>query len=213
MKQITQFFGILLTGILLWGCSNSDKPALAIHEQQYIQGIELAKGGDFTAAIHSFKTALSEMPGYSPADGSMAIAKDAEAGKLKPQAAMALFRAIDFGNHFDNEKKIRELNLAISIDPNYAPAYNERGIAFFDMGKFRQALSDRNQAIELSPNEPASYYNKALTCEKLEMFEDAIDAYARFIERANPRQKEHVEYARFRIEELEELVLQGRKNT
>ena len=105
------------------------------------------------------------------------------------------------------------MNYAISLDPDYALAYNERGIAYFELGKFEQALLDRNRAIELSPNEPAAYYNKAVTCEHLKRYDEAIEAYVRFIERATVHQQSHVKFARDRIKELQKVINQKRHNT
>jgi tetratricopeptide (TPR) repeat protein len=204
---------LFAAALLLTGCPQNQQPQMASYEMHYQNGIRFAKSGMFDQALREFQSSLELEPGYIPSEGSMQIVIDVMNGKVLPTAAMAIFRAIELGNKFDNQRKIKELNYAISIDPGYALAYNERGIAYFELGKFEQALLDRNRAIELAPNEPAAYYNKAVTCEHLKRYGEAIEAYVRFIERATIHQKNHVKFARQRIKKLQKVMNQKRHNT
>ena len=44
-----------------------------------------------------------------------------------------------------------DYNKAIEINPQYAKAFNNRGIAKHDLGDKQGALEDYNKAIELNP--------------------------------------------------------------
>lgn len=207
---------ITLAGIMLilsTGCQKTETQQAAQHEffGHYNSGIQLGAAGRFTEAKQEFQTALELQPLFHPAEVTLRIAKDAENGVLQPKAGTALFRGIEYGNRYEVDQKIREINVAISINPDYAPAYNERGIAYFDQEKYPQALMDRDRAIELEPEFAAPYFNKALVCEKLHRYEEAITAYQGFIKYATPYQAEHVGYARHRVKELQEMLAGGQQ--
>ncbi len=176
------------------------------YKLHYTRGLSLGIDGKFSLAQAELENSLQIQPLYTPAEGCLRIAKDAQNGVIEADAAKALFRGIELGNRSRTAQKLREINVAISLSPAYAPAYNERGIAYFDLGKYRQALSDRNKAIELEPDYAASYYNKAVVCEELSLFDEAINAYQEFLERAPESYGVHIQFARIRIAELEMML-------
>jgi tetratricopeptide (TPR) repeat protein len=48
----------------------------------------------------------------------------------------------------------------IRLDPNFAEAYNNRGVACYAKGKYDRAVADYNQAIALNPHYVLAYYNR-----------------------------------------------------
>jgi Flp pilus assembly protein TadD len=56
---------------------------------------------------------------------------------------------------------IEILDQAIQLDPNYALAYNYRGVAYFRSKSFEKALADFNKAIQLDPCLAVAYNNRA----------------------------------------------------
>ena len=59
---------------------------------------------------------------------------------------------------------INYFNKAIEINPRYADAYNNRGLAYgMGKGQYDKAISDFNKAIELNPKY-AGFYNKRGAC-------------------------------------------------
>ncbi len=59
------------------------------------------------------------------------------------------------------DQAIVNLDRAIQMDPNYALAYNYRGMAYFRSKNFEKALADFNKAIQLNPNLAVAYNNRA----------------------------------------------------
>ncbi|HEV3329885.1 MAG TPA: tetratricopeptide repeat protein [Bryobacteraceae bacterium] len=59
------------------------------------------------------------------------------------------------------KEAIAELNEAIRLDPDHAPAYNARGFAWYRLYNFSLALADLDKAIELDPNYANAYRNRA----------------------------------------------------
>ncbi len=56
---------------------------------------------------------------------------------------------------------MRAYDRAIEIDHNNSFAWNDKGFAFYDLGKYEEALKAYDKAIEINPNYSLSWYNRA----------------------------------------------------
>ena len=56
---------------------------------------------------------------------------------------------------------IEDYNKAITTDPNYVPAYNNRGNAYKNKGQYDKAIEDYNKSIAIDSKRVAAYYNLA----------------------------------------------------
>src|SRR5438552_1972792 len=54
---------------------------------------------------------------------------------------------------------IDELNLAVSLDPGYAPAYNVYGLVYAVLGEDRKAEQNFERALQLTPNDSDTHHN------------------------------------------------------
>jgi type IV pilus assembly protein PilF len=54
---------------------------------------------------------------------------------------------------------LEELNLAVKIDPEYAPAYNIFGLVYAVLGEDRKAEQAFGQALKLAPNDSEIHHN------------------------------------------------------
>ena len=54
---------------------------------------------------------------------------------------------------------IGELNTAVKLDPNYAPAYNIYGLIYAVLGEDRKAEQNFERALALAPNNPDIHHN------------------------------------------------------
>jgi tetratricopeptide (TPR) repeat protein len=70
---------------------------------------------------------------------------------------------------------------AIRLDPNLAPAYNNKGIALRDLKHSQEALEAYEQAIRLNPNFAAAIYNKGNAFRALNRHQEALEAYEQVI--------------------------------
>jgi serine/threonine protein kinase len=66
------------------------------------------------------------------------------------------------GKYTNPQQAIAYLNEAIRIKPDYAGAYNNRGIAFINIGEYEKAIKDFNEAIRWSPHNATPYKNLAI---------------------------------------------------
>jgi Flp pilus assembly protein TadD len=57
---------------------------------------------------------------------------------------------------------IKYFNKALSLEPNEALVYSNRGYAFYKMHDYSRALSDINKSISLYPTNSYAYRNLAL---------------------------------------------------
>jgi tetratricopeptide (TPR) repeat protein len=57
-------------------------------------------------------------------------------------------------------KAIADYTQAIKLNPNFAPAYKDRGTAYSFSGDYDKALADFNQALRLNPNDPTVYQGR-----------------------------------------------------
>ena len=70
---------------------------------------------------------------------------------------------------------------AIALDPNYAAAYNNRGVAYKNKGQNDRAIEDYNKAIALDPNYAAAYNNRGIAYNDKGQYDRAIEDYSKAI--------------------------------
>ena len=68
-------------------------------------------------------------------------------------------------------------NQAIEIDPNYADAWNNKGIALRNLRKFKEAIYCCDMAIMINPNYADAWNNKGVSLGKLGKYKEAIESY------------------------------------
>jgi tetratricopeptide (TPR) repeat protein len=66
----------------------------------------------------------------------------------------------DGKQYTDPKKAIEYLDKAIKLQPNYAEAYNQRGVAHGNIGQNQPAIEDFNAAIRLQPDHVLAYFNR-----------------------------------------------------
>ncbi len=62
---------------------------------------------------------------------------------------------------------------AIKIDPNYADAWNNKGIALRNLGKYDEAIECYDRAIKIEPNYADAWNNKGVSLRKIGQQKDA----------------------------------------
>jgi tetratricopeptide (TPR) repeat protein len=70
-----------------------------------------------------------------------------------------------FYDRKEYDKAISDFTEAIRLDPNYAAAYYNRGLAYYfnsSWGTFDKAISDHSEAIRLDPNSCIPYSSRGI---------------------------------------------------
>jgi tetratricopeptide (TPR) repeat protein len=88
--------------------------------------------------------------------------------------SLALFTG---GEFTDAKKALGYLNNAIKLQPDYARAYNSRGLAYRNLGQHQRAIEDCNEAIRLKPDFAEAYSNRGSAYGKLGQYQLAIKDY------------------------------------
>lgn len=78
-------------------------------------------------------------------------------------------------------KAIELYTQALAVNPNYADAYINRGLAQVTAVNYDAAISDYTQAITLDPKKPLSYVARGNAYFDLEKYQKAIDDYTQVI--------------------------------
>ena len=60
----------------------------------------------------------------------------------------------------DKKAAITCYNKAIELNPKYATAYNNKGVALKALGDTKAAITCYNKAIEINPKYASAYHNK-----------------------------------------------------
>ena len=105
----------------------------------YNRGITRYDKGDLAGALKDYDEAIRLQPGY------LDVAHD-------PSNA---------GDDGESAEATTAVDEVIPERPNYAIAYNNRGLARYDKGDVRGALADFNEALRLMPNLAAASFNRA----------------------------------------------------
>jgi tetratricopeptide (TPR) repeat protein len=82
----------------------------------------------------------------------------------------------------DLEKAINEFTSALRIDPTFALAYYERGLALWDMSEVDKAIDDYDEAIRLNPKYVYAYISRGIAWSDKKQYEKAIDDYDKVIQ-------------------------------
>ena len=72
---------------------------------------------------------------------------------------------------------IADYDTAIRLKPDYAKAYNNRGLAKDNLGQHLAAIADYDTAIRLKPDLAEAYYNRGIAKYNLGQYSAAIADY------------------------------------
>jgi predicted O-linked N-acetylglucosamine transferase (SPINDLY family) len=82
------------------------------------------------------------------------------------------------GSH---ERAVQLISKAISINPDVASAYYNRGNALQELKRLEEALASYNKAVALESNYVEAYYNRGIALHQLKRFEEALASYDKVI--------------------------------
>jgi len=85
----------------------------------------------------------------------------------------------------DYMKALDLLNKAIELNPDDAIDYNNRGTAFYKLGRYQRAIEDFNRAIHLDPNDTYAYNNRGNAYYDLGKRNRACDDWQKICELGN----------------------------
>jgi hypothetical protein len=105
--------------------------------------------------------------------------KGSEKGGDWRQKAMALW---ENGKYTEPNKALDYWNNAIGTDPKSAEAFNNRGLAFYNLKQYQKAIKDYSQAIRMKPENSVAYNNRGNAYYELLRYELAEADFKKSIE-------------------------------
>ena len=104
-------------------------------------------------------------------------------GSSSMAEANTLFRAGNVSLRYgDFGAAVREYAHAIRIAPEFAEAYNARGMAYRKIADLQKALQDYTMALNLNPQLAAAYNNRGIVYKEIRQFESALSDFGNAID-------------------------------
>ena len=75
------------------------------------------------------------------------------------------------------QRIIDDYNKALIINPQFALAYLNRGLAYFSQGDYQRAIDDYNKALKINPQSALAYSNRGLAYLSRGDYQQAIDDF------------------------------------
>ena len=184
---------LLILVVLVFGCKSTPKETEKDAAYYYNQGDEYYNMYLFDQAISEYTEALNKDP--EMADAHLARG-NAYSGKLEQgnalddyKAAARLHGDYDFYArgysmllYQDYKAAIDEFSLAIEHETNLAAAYNDRGLAYANMGNQDKAIEDYEKALSINSKSAFAYNNRGNAYLSKRDYNRAIDDYTKAAE-------------------------------
>jgi tetratricopeptide (TPR) repeat protein len=96
-------------------------------------------------------------------------------------------RGVTYAKQGRYDRAISDFNKALELDPTYAWAYHNRGLAYADGKKdFDRAIADYNKALEINPRYFDAYFGRGYAYRVKGDYDKAISDYSEALD-INPR--------------------------
>lgn len=92
------------------------------------------------------------------------------------------FSFLVFDEKYEYDELIKKLSKHIADNPSNAKAFNNRGIAYWEIGKDERALEDITKSIVLCPEDSIQFLNRAEIYERQGQLKEAASDYAMAIQ-------------------------------
>ncbi|MDI3380931.1 type IV pilus biogenesis/stability protein PilW [Xenophilus aerolatus] len=118
-------------------------------------------------------TSFADMKNSPPT----AVAPESAQAQAQRRAELRLQLAVGYFQHGQTEVAMQEINQALAADPNYADAYNLRGLIYMRQDEAAQAEDSFRRAIALKPRDPDTRHNYGwLLCQQ-KRYADAMGQF------------------------------------
>ena len=77
-------------------------------------------------------------------------------------------------NEKDPKKKVEYYTKCLEIDPNYAYAWNNKGLALYKLGRYEEAIECYDRALQIDPDNAVAWTGKGVALGMLRRYEEAM---------------------------------------
>jgi tetratricopeptide (TPR) repeat protein len=203
--------------------------SVPVHSQsarQYFKaGEDFAKANQYTDAISQYTKAIDLDPDYDKAYIQRASAysrtgdhrragEDYDRALVfnEKDAEIYYFSGYEWHQFGDNPRALSRLNIAIELKSNFLEAYQVRLEVHMVLGQYNEALTDAKKCLKLKDDENA-YNNLAQVYEKLELYNEAGEAYRQSLKENRRVVGTHFAYAQllYRMEDYQAAYTEVRE--
>ncbi len=145
---------------------------------------------DYDAAIASFTEAIQKMPDFSEAyfrrgivwyyrdEAILALGDFEDASRINPADVRPyLWQGFTLARQDDFYGAIAAYGLALEKDERNGMAYNNRALAYLQLGQYEKAIGDLSEAIRLAPTDAAAYWKRGVAHALLGDTDKALRSY------------------------------------
>lgn len=148
---------------------------------QYNRGNCLLELERYEEAIAAYELILQLDPDYTAAEENRATALDLLRGQGPNSQGRTKAQWVNEGNEHIRAGRYDEgisfYNEAIRLDPDFALAYNNKGLVLVDFQRYTEALQAFDEAIRSEPESPDAYFNKGNVLDDLGRYAEALSAF------------------------------------
>lgn len=105
----------------------------------------------------------------------------------KKEVEMYYKQAMTFLGQEEVERSLEFFNNALDIDDQYAPAWNNKGVALLSLKRYEEALNCFEHVIELNPLDNMVLYNKGYCLLMLKEYRLSVDTLELYLKRSKKK--------------------------
>ncbi len=180
IKNIYIYIYIILTSLTACEEKPVNKPKITVEKttaddanSYQNRGVAHARLKEWGKAINNYKKLVELKPKDAQAWVSLGSSYYFHALSILPKENTEDNRKMFFASI---KAALFSFNKAIKLKPEYAQAYNYKGLVFYKLIKYKNAMDYFNKAIDLDSNYAEAYYHRANTCIKLD---ESCEDYAK----------------------------------
>jgi lipoprotein NlpI len=103
-------------------------------------------------------------------------------------------QALSYMEQGDKQMAIEFFNKTIEMDPNYSPAWNDKGIVHMELKEFDEAFKCFDNAMRIDSSNSMPVYNMGYVLLMQEKYEKAVHAFDTFLERYPDEKNDFYKY-------------------
>ncbi|HWQ19896.1 MAG TPA: tetratricopeptide repeat protein [Methanotrichaceae archaeon] len=100
---------------------------------------------------------------------------------MNSKEKVLIHRAMDAVKRGRNAEALEMLDRVIASNPGIADAWNDKGVALFNMDRADEALECYDKALEIEPENMEALRNKGFVLRAVGRFEDALETYEKVL--------------------------------
>ncbi len=103
-------------------------------------------------------------------------------------------QAMSYMEQRETRKAIEFFDKTLEMDPNYTPAWNDKGVAYMELEEFDNAVKCFEKVMIIDPTNSMPIYNMGYVLILQEKYKDAVQAFDMFLTRYPEEKNDFYKY-------------------